>query len=135
MNLANIKIEKLKLVRKTAPDNQNVFNCMRDPDRRIFKIDSFLFINFFLFADDSPHANSLPLALWSLPPLILFKVLLIPHPAFEGNTRNKALYDLIQKLPRTNFNVFERLIYHLAQVAQQVKIDLHQPKNPKVLPF
>jgi len=49
---------------------------------------------------------------------------------FEGNTRNKALYDLIQKLPRTNFNVFERLIYHLAQVAQQ---ELTNKMNPSSL--
>ena len=36
LSLANKKIQKLKFVRNTAPDNQSVLNFMYDPDWRIF---------------------------------------------------------------------------------------------------
>ena len=36
LNLANIKIQKLKFFRNTARDNQRVLNFMRNPDWRIF---------------------------------------------------------------------------------------------------
>ena len=32
LNLANIKIKKIKFVRNTAPDNQRVLNFMRNPE-------------------------------------------------------------------------------------------------------
>ena len=36
LNLANMKSQKLKFVRNTAPDNQRVLNFMRNPYSRIF---------------------------------------------------------------------------------------------------
>ena len=36
LNLANMKIQKLKFVRNTAPDNQRVLNFMPNHDCRIF---------------------------------------------------------------------------------------------------
>jgi hypothetical protein len=38
----------------------------------------------------------------------------------DEGSRNRALLELCHKLPRVNFLVFERLIYHLAQVANEV---------------
>ncbi|KAL5251288.1 hypothetical protein ACHWQZ_G016846 [Mnemiopsis leidyi] len=37
----------------------------------------------------------------------------------DVNSRERALLELVHKLPRVNFLVFERLIYHLAQVANE----------------
>ena len=42
LNLANMKIQKLKLVWNTAPDNQQVLNFMCHPDWRIFLLTIFL---------------------------------------------------------------------------------------------
>ena len=36
LNLANMKIQKLKFVRNTAPDNQRFLNFMPNHDCRIF---------------------------------------------------------------------------------------------------
>ena len=36
LNLANMKIQKLKFVRNTTSDNQGVLNFMLNPDWRIF---------------------------------------------------------------------------------------------------
>ena len=43
-------------------------------------------------------------------------------PEIDVNSRERALLELVHKLPRVNFLVFERLIYHLAQVANEVSI-------------
>ncbi|XP_063687327.1 unconventional myosin-IXa-like isoform X10 [Bolinopsis microptera] len=37
----------------------------------------------------------------------------------ELGSRHRALLELVHKLPRVNFLVFERLVYHLAQVANE----------------
>ena len=36
LNLENMKIDKLKFVRNTAPDNKRVLNFTRNPNWRIF---------------------------------------------------------------------------------------------------
>ena len=39
----------------------------------------------------------------------------------DASTRTKALLEVVHnKLPKVNFLVFERLVYHLAQVAKEV---------------
>ena len=40
----NLKIQKLKFVRNTAPDNQRVLNFMRNSDWRIFLLEIALFV-------------------------------------------------------------------------------------------
>ena len=45
LNLANMKSQKLKFVRNTAPDNQRVLNFMRNPYWHIFLLYIIIMLN------------------------------------------------------------------------------------------
>lgn len=50
---------------------------------------------------------------------MLFCILIWVLSELDVGSRTRALLELVHKLPRVNFLVFERLVYHLAQVAKE----------------